>query len=98
MSQEKRKTELSKSEVKELVTLYVAKVKAENAFNKAKERICKELAEGKYEVPNVGSVNKITYVQNKLNLERLKEDYPDLDLDDYKDPSEVTSVKIQNLR
>lgn len=87
---------LTEDEIKTLVTLYVNFKKAENEFNEAKKILTANLECGKYE-SDFGSITKQESVTMILNKDRLAAEHPEINLNDYKDPTVVTKVIVKNL-
>lgn len=88
---------LNEKQVKALVKAYVEYKKAENAFKKLKDELCKDIIEGKHE-SDVGYVLKTTSKRSSLDKTRLFEDHPEINEEEYLTEKEVTTITIQNLR
>lgn len=95
MVQAKRK--LTESDIKSLVKSYSAYKKAELDFKKLKSELTDKLPLGRYE-SKYGNVIKSPFVRNVLNTNRLFEEHPELNRDEYVETTETTCVNIQNLK
>lgn len=86
---------LTNEEIHELVVAQVEYAKAKDKLQMLKDKLTKKLVAGKY-VSDDGEVIKSVFVRSTLNTDRLLEEHPEIDLEDYKDEKETTSVTIKN--
>lgn len=87
---------LTDKQIKTLVTLYVKFKQAESEYNEAKKILTANLECGKYE-SEFGSVTKQETVKMLFNKERLAFEHPEINTDEYKEPTTVTTVIVKNL-
>jgi len=87
--------QLTEKEIKELVIAQVEYKKAKDKFDEIKERLTKDLEPGKYE-GKYGKIIKTVFTKMKTDYKKLLWDNPDIDVKQYEEPQEVSSVVIQN--
>lgn len=87
----------TEKEIRKLIDAYVDYKKAEDKFKKLKDELTSDLVTGKYE-SKYGNIIKNLITRNKLNLDKLKADYPDIDFDSYNETTQYISVTIQNMK
>lgn len=88
---------LSEKDVSKLVKAYVKFKKAEKEFKQLKEELTKDIIDGKY-FSEDGYVNKSSSVRTYIDTERLFDEHPEIDPNDYLTEKEVSMTTICNLR
>lgn len=96
MTKETYKT-LEEKQIKKLVDAYVKYKKAEAEFKRLKDEMTKDIAEGKYE-SKYGNITKNIMTRHSLDANKLKDEHPEIDFDEYMNTTTYTSVTVQNLR
>lgn len=87
---------LTDKQIEELVKAYVEYKNAEQKFKDLKEKYTKDLVEGKFSAEGIGEIIKTKFTRSSLNSTRLSEEHPEINLDEYKDTTETTSVTVKN--
>lgn len=88
---------LDKKEVSKLIKAYVKFKKAEKEFKQLKEELTKDLLDGKY-FSDDGYVNKTTSTRTYIDTDRLFDEHPEIDPNDYLKEKEISTTTISNLR
>ena len=88
---------LSKSQIKELIKAYIEFKKAEAHLKKLKEALTKDLVDGSYE-SDIGYVNKVTSTRTYIDTDKLFDEHPEINPEDYLKVRNVTTVNICNLK
>lgn len=88
---------LDKKQIKELIRAYVDYKKAEANFKRLKEQLTKDLVEGRYE-SDLGYVNKFTSTRTYIDTDKLFDEHPEIDPNDYLKERDVTTVTVCNLK
>ena len=87
---------LKTKEIKELVALYIDYKRAENAFKRAKEVLCKDLTPGVYSCED-GDVTKT--ISNRLTYDwKAAATDAALDMTKYSKIIEVETISVRNMR
>ena len=87
---------LTEAQIKTLIRLNVLYKKAKDEYEEAKKILTANLECGKYDCKE-GSVTKTETIRMVLNMERLAFEHPEINLNDYKEPSVVTSIAVKNF-
>jgi len=87
--------QLTDNEIKELIVAQVEYKKAKDRFDEVKERLTKDLEPGRYE-SKYGKIIKTVFTKMKTDYKRMLWDNPDIDIKQYEEPQEVSSLVIQN--
>ncbi|MCR4715894.1 MAG: hypothetical protein K5656_01815 [Lachnospiraceae bacterium] len=87
--------QLTDNEIKELIVAQVEYKKAKDKFDEVKERLTKDLEPGRYE-SKYGKIIKTVFTKMKTDYKRMLWDNPDIDIKQYEEPQEVSSLVIQN--
>lgn len=84
---------LTDKEMKSLIKKYTAYKKAQREWEMLRDELCKDLPIGKY-ISEFGVINKIMSTCKSLDKNKLVQNYPDLNLDDYETKKEYTAIKV----
>lgn len=84
---------LTDKQMKSLIKKYTAYKKAQREWEMLRDELCKDLPIGKY-ISEFGVINKIMSTCKSLDKNKLVQNYPDLNLDDYETKKEYTAIKV----
>ena len=84
---------LTDKQMKPLIKKYTAYKKAQREWEMLRDELCKDLPIGKY-ISEFGVINKIMSTCKSLDKNKLAQNYPDLNLDDYETKKEYTAIKV----
>lgn len=88
---------LEEKDMQKLINAYVKYKLAEKEFKNLKETIMKDIAEGKY-ICKKGYINKVKSVRTYIDTNKILEDHPEINEEDYLKETEVVTVTICNLK
>lgn len=87
---------LTEAQIKTLIRLNVQYKKAKSEYDEAKKILTTNLECGKYDA-DCGYVSKTESIRMILNAERLAFEHPEINLEEYKEPSTTTTIIVKNF-
>lgn len=91
------KSNLSRKQMEMLLNAYLDFKEAEAKFKEIKDKLTKDLPDGKYEIEGLARITKTSQRRRKLDTDSLLNAYPQIDKELFTMEYSATTVTITNL-